>query len=51
MHRAVGTAQAPDREHDLLIQGVERAGFRDRGVEIRPAEVIVYRFEAEQPGV
>jgi GrpE len=42
VHRAVGSAVAPDAEHELTIARVERPGFRDGGVEVRPPEVIVY---------
>ena len=42
-HRAVGTAPAPDPAQELVIARVERSGFRDRGDELRPADVIVYR--------
>jgi molecular chaperone GrpE len=42
VHRAVGSAVAPDAERELTIASVERPGFRDGGVEVRPPEVIVY---------
>jgi hypothetical protein len=41
-HRAIGTAAAPDPASERIIARVERPGFRDRGVDLRPPEVIVY---------
>jgi hypothetical protein len=46
IHRAVGSDAAPDAEHELTVARVERAGFRDGGVELRPPEVIVFSAEA-----
>lgn len=43
VHRAVGAASAPDAAADWSIGEVMTIGHRDRGVVLRPAEVIVLR--------
>lgn len=45
-HCAVGSEATRDATRDRTVARVERAGFRDRGAEIRPPEVTVYRLEA-----
>jgi len=47
VHCAVGTAAAGDAADDRLIARVERAGFSDHGLEVRPPEVVVYRREPD----
>jgi GrpE len=50
IHRAIGTATAPEANREGIIARVERAGFRDGGVELRPPEVIVYSSERADRG-
>lgn len=49
-HRAVGTVATSDPALVRTIESVERPGFRDGGVELRPPDVVVYVGEEQAGG-
>lgn len=45
-HRGVHAEPAPGPEQDGTVAHTDRPGWRDRGIVLRPPEVVVYRWEA-----